>query len=147
MGSFWSLQSRKYSNVYISGRRYNSSDDVACYWKVGGSEVEVCDVDSVANAITAVGSDIYTAGNYYDSTDYVACYWKGTAKKDLKPSGSTWSDATGIAVSGGTVYVSVSYGTTSGKEKACYYKDGVKQPDLSKPAGAEDYYAAGIYVK
>ncbi|MCL1834190.1 MAG: hypothetical protein FWG49_06785, partial [Leptospirales bacterium] len=92
-------------------------------------------------------SDIYTAGNYYGDTDYVACYWKGMAKKDLKPSGSTWSEATGIAVSDGTVYVSVSYSADSGKDKACYYKDGVKQPDLPKPEGAGDYYASGICVK
>jgi hypothetical protein len=67
---------------------------------------------------------LYSAGSYNDGTKRVACYWKDGIRQSLDVSGISDARATGIAVSGSSVYV---VGDYTNKDNICYWKDGVRQ--------------------
>lgn len=70
---------------------------------------------------------IYSVGSYNDGTKRVACYWKDGVRQTLDVLSMSDSNATGIAVSGSTVYVVGNYNNNNNKNNACYWKDGVRQ--------------------
>jgi hypothetical protein len=79
---------------------------------------------AVSNTLAGCAKpSVYVAGRSYDDDGIPkAYYWKDGVKTDLY---NGQSNAVGITVSGGAVYVSGSY-DDDGIHKACYWKNGVK---------------------
>jgi len=95
---------------------------------------------------------LYSAGSYNDGTKDVACYWKDGIRQSLDVSGIPFSRATGIAVSGPTVYVVGIYENSKNRLNICYWKDGVRQTldhqgiDGSLSYGAIAVSGTSIYI-
>jgi hypothetical protein len=87
---------------------------------------------------------LYSVGSYNDGTKDVACYWKDGIRQTLDVSGISDARASGIAVSGSTVYVVGSYKNGNNKNNICYWKDGVRQTldHQGIDVSYNDYYGA-----
>jgi hypothetical protein len=134
-------------SVYIVGTVVSSSGvTMPCYWK-DGARVDLSPKRSFggkAAALTFADGVLYIAGYTKDSASEgeVPCYWKvaaSTTRVDLpvrQPRGTT----SGIAVSGGTVYVTGGYGsqidTWPAYPISCFWRDGAQ---IDIPKGS--YYA------
>jgi hypothetical protein len=124
-------------SVYIVGSVVNSSGvTVPCYWK-DGARIDLSPERSFggeAAALTFADGLLYIAGYTKDTAvnGEVPCYWKmaaSTTRVDL-PVGQPRGMTSGIAVSGGTVYVSGYYGpdidTAPAYPVPCFWRNGVR---------------------
>jgi len=122
-------------NVYIVGAVVSSSGvTMPCYWK-DGVRVDLSPERSFggkAAALTFADGVLYIAGYTKDAAvnGEVPCYWKVAASStrfDL-PVGQPRGMTSGIAVSGGTVYVSGYYGpeidTVPAYPIPCFWRNG-----------------------
>jgi hypothetical protein len=160
-------------SVYVAGVYYTDTGvSQACYWRDGvRTDLTAPSNDSEATGITISGGSVYISGIYRTDTGGMqACYWRDGVRIDLNPPPTyeyavseliTTSSATsGIAVSGGSVYVSGMHqnfsfgaGSSTSITTACYWRDGVRT-DLPAPSNAEgldiavssgSVYVAGSY--
>lgn len=107
------------TDVHIAGTTINSNNwEVPTYWKNGVAmqlSNPLADTNNYANSIAVSGSDVYVGGyNWFYAVcpsctiGYNAFYWKingSTVTKVPLITGTSWTDAYGIAVSGTDVYV------------------------------------------
>ncbi len=126
--------------LYMAGYYTNASGDrVACYWTDSGQSAVpliVSDYDSEARSVFVDDAGtVYTAGYRSageEEDDMIACYWVGPGDRSVDLSASA-SDAAGILVDAGSVYVSGNdYVTADGLNRACYWTDSATA-DLEDP--------------
>jgi len=128
-------------SVYVSGVYWSADGLIPCYWKdsVRFDLPVPAGNDGVASEIAVSGGSVYVSGIYYSGSwsdgtfQSTACYWKDGIRIDLPVPAEAKGEASGITVSGGSVYVSGAY-YTGNWEIPCYWKDGVRF-DLPVPAG------------
>lgn len=119
--------------IYIGGKIYNGTKDVAVFWEINRNDLsdivvyEATDgsMNAYVNSIYVYNEDVYLAGRYRSSSEFVACYWKyseGTfTTTDLETS-TAEAEATDIYVETGMVYVSGKYVDGTGYYIAGYWK-------------------------
>jgi hypothetical protein len=142
------------TDVYVAGYFTNAQDNLAaCYWLNGAPTVLYSDetgtFDARATSVYVSGADVYVAG-YIDEAGKEPGYWKN---ETWVPLGATAGEATDIVVSGTDVYVAGSV-TPSADPRACYWKNGVREPlddlrysqSLGIAVSGTDVYVAGYYV-
>lgn len=118
------------SVVYVLGRDYNSTQEVAVLWKNGVREVIAgCEQ---ASSIFVTGTDVYVAGN---DTESNAAYWKNGTKTVLPVPTTSNASSTGIKVIGTDVYVSGVESLATGVDVAVYWKNGIRTPLATAGSG------------
>ena len=118
------------SGAYVAGYINDGTREVASYWVVPGGEEETQRVvlggvpegaGSRANAVYVDGEDVYVAGYYLSGTERRAVYWRNGEMTELS---TVDSEATGIVIAAGEVYVS---GLLRGNPgEGVYWRDGVE---------------------
>lgn len=135
-----SLKSLTAPDVYVAG----ILGGVATYWKNGVATSLPGGTD--ATGIVVVGTDVYVCGSGFNPATGTsnAAYWVNGGAPTYLTSGTDETMATGIAVSGGSVYVTgrVSFGSNIG----AYWKDGVKIPLGSGEANGITISNGNIYI-
>lgn len=109
------------SVVYVLGRDYSSTQEVAVIWKNGVREVITGCEQAISVFVT--GTDVYIAGN---DTESNAAYWKNGVKTILPVSATSDASSTGIKVVGTDIYVSGVENLATGVDVAIYWKNSVK---------------------
>lgn len=133
--------------VYVAGSYKSGFQDTAAYWKDDGTAVTRVDLPAAGPSEAldiAIDGDggLYFAGYSAGLSGDTAVYWRNGTRVDLREGGR----ATGIAVSGGAVYVS-GYFFDGLEYVAAYWKDDgtvVTRVDLS--ADGENARATDIGV-
>jgi len=119
--------------VYMAGDYYDGANYKACYWIDDVKKDLDCPSgkDSEIYGIAVSDGKVYITGCYEDNYNWrTDCYWIDGAKTDLDAD----THARAIAVSGGKVYMA---GYDGDNWTACYWIDGMKQPDLDCPSGTD----------
>lgn len=132
------------SDVYLAGRSFRGSNDIACYWK-NGVEVDLTDgsTEAEADSIFVQGNDVYVSGR----ENFAAKYWKNGTPVMLNGNAVVGS----ISVSGSDVYVAGwKYGNVQIDPThwvdypiALYWKNGV-ETDLSD--GRISAQASSVFI-
>jgi hypothetical protein len=120
-------------NVYMAG----TLDGKAVYWK-NGSPI-ILNNNGEANAIVVNGSDVYVCGTV-NSDKTLATYWKNGKEVSLETQDS--SDALGMAIQGGNVYIVGWIEEPGSVFNAVYWKNDV----LYYLSPATNSFATGIMV-
>jgi hypothetical protein len=131
-------------SVYVAGTYSNNTNTIVCYWKDGvrvdvDSTSKYDDSVTVADSIAVDGRTVFVAGTYKSHS----CYWKDGKRVDLPVEGK--SEAVGISVSGGSVYVTGFCFGGDGVYGPYLIKDG-KKTNLPLPTGLFQGRTFGIMV-
>jgi hypothetical protein len=131
------------TDVYVAGYdMINGAYAVPRCWKNGVALSMTSGPVAVAHSVWVDGSDVYVAGTDGPATgNSSAAIWKNGTPTDLTD-GTYVSEATGVTVVGGNVYVS---GYVEGPVAPVYWKNGVAVP-ITIPAGNYTNSEWGIYV-
>ncbi len=144
--------------VFIAGKTYNGSKDVAVYWKINRSnlsdieEYEATDgsMNAYINSIYVYNNDVYLAGRYQSSTEFISCYWKHSGDSfttvDLETSVDE-AEATDIYIENDVIYVVGKYVDATGYYIAGYWKGTEGNlTDYSLPEGHVNGAPSSIYI-
>lgn len=130
------------NDVYVAGitRDAPTGNRNATYWKNGAATtLNTSSKDAIASSIYVDNGDVYVCGSENENGVYVAEYWKNNNMVKLSTSKS---NATGIFVLNGHVYVSGNTIDGTGAAFATVWVDG-----SAIKIGAGNSQANGLFVK
>lgn len=118
----------KNGKVVITGSYIYGDEGGPCFWRDGvRTDLPMQGGATTGSALGIFSTDenLYIHGTENKTGGSIPCYWKDDVQVLLnKPTDATDAYTTGIAVVEADIYVSGYYRDGSGKEMACYWKNG-----------------------